>query len=134
MENGNTVNAAQYSPLTLAFMGDAVFELLVREELVVKGNRPVGDLHSMACARVCASAQAKAIKRLLPVLSEEETDVFKRGRNAHPGSVPKNQSVSDYHHATGLECLFGWLFLENRRDRITELFALISEFGDELNE
>ena len=121
-----------YSPLTLAFLGDTVFDLLVRRELVLEGNRPVKDLHKSASEKVCASAQAEAIKRILPALGEDEEAVFRRGRNAHPGSTPKNQSGADYHYATGLECLFGWLYLNGKTDRIKELYALMKpEVGSE---
>ena len=123
-------NPSSYSPLALAFLGDTVFDLLVRRELLVDANRPAGDLHKLASQKVCASAQAAAIKNILPVLSAEETDVFKRGRNAHPSSTPKNQSASDYHYATGLECLFGWLYLNENKQRIIELYNLMNEGGE----
>ena len=123
-------NPSSYSPLALAFLGDTVFDLLVRRELLVDANRPAGDLHKLASQKVCASAQAAAIKNILPVLSAEETDVFKRGRNAHPNSTPKNQSASDYHYATGLECLFGWLYLNENKQRIIELYNLMNEGGE----
>ncbi len=123
-------NPSSYSPLALAFLGDTVFDLLVRKELLDDANRPAGDLHKLASQRVCASAQAASIKRILPALSEEETEVFKRGRNAHPGSVPKNQSASDYHYATGLECLFGWLYLNENKQRILELYNMMTEGGE----
>ena len=118
---------ASLSPLTLAFMGDAVFDLLVREELVSGANRPVKDLHKAASERVCASAQSDAIKKIADSLTQEEADVFRRGRNASPSGHPKNQSVGDYHYATGLECLFGWLYLKGDLQRINELYALISD-------
>ncbi len=106
-------------------MGDTVFDLLVRSELVCEANRPVNTLHKTASTRVCASAQANAIKLIMPMLSEDELAVFKRGRNARTGGIPKNQSSADYHYATGLECLFGWLYLKGKTERINELFAAI---------
>ncbi len=109
------------SPLTLAFVGDSVFDLLVRSELVCEANRPVDTLHKTATRIVCASAQAGGIRRILPLLTEDEEAVFKRGRNAHTGGIPKNQSSADYHYATGLESLFGWLYLKGMTDRINEL-------------
>ena len=124
------MNPSSYSPLALAFLGDTVFDLLVRKELLDDANRPAGDLHKLASGKVCAAAQARAVKKILFALSEEETDVFKRGRNAHPGSIPKNQSASDYHYATGLECLFGWLYLCDREHRIAELYNLMKEGGE----
>ncbi len=121
----NKINPNSYSPLTLAFLGDAVFELKVRNSIVLEANQPVKQLHSASSARVCAHTQAQAIKKILPLLSKEEQDVYKRGRNAHVGTVPKNQSVADYHCATGLEALFGWLFLSGEKNRIDELFEII---------
>ncbi|MCR4563434.1 MAG: ribonuclease III [Clostridiales bacterium] len=113
------------SPLSLAFVGDAVFTLEVRKRIVLDKNRPVNDLHKETTKFVNAASQAQAIKKLLPVLSEEEEAIFRRGRNAHTGHTPKNQSEGDYHYATGLEALFGYLFLTNRTERMTELFDLI---------
>ena len=107
-------------------MGDTVFDLLVRSELVCEANRPVNLLHKTASTRVCAKAQAEAINVIMPMLSEDELSVFKRGRNAHTGGIPKNQSSADYHYATGLECLFGWLYLKEKTERIKELYAAIS--------
>ena len=110
------------SPLALAFVGDGVYSLLVRERLLSQANRPVNDLHRLAVREVRAEAQAAAIQRLLPILTEEETAVFKRGRNAHTA-----RSGADYHNATGLESLFGWLYLSDRLDRVRELFLLCVE-------
>lgn len=118
------------SPLTLAFVGDTVFDLLVRSELVCEANRPVNALHKAASTKVCASAQAAAITKILPLLSEDEEAVFKRGRNAHTGGIPKNQSSADYHYATGLECLFGWLYLKGKTERIKELYNAIHNNGE----
>ena len=115
------------SPLTLAFMGDTVFDLLVRSELICQANRPVKDLHSTASKRVCAKAQADGIRRIMPMLTEEELAVFKRGRNAHTGAIPKHASSADYHYATGLESLFGWLYLKGDTERIIYLFNAIRE-------
>ena len=125
-------NLSSYSPLTLAFIGDTVFDLLVRGELVCEANRPVKELHNLAAKKVCASAQAESVKKIMDSLTSEESDVFKRGRNAHTGSTPKNQSGADYHYATGLECLFGWLYLNGNEERIKELYALMNgENGNE---
>lgn len=123
-ENQN-INVSSLSPLPLAFVGDTVFDLLVREYLVGKANRPVSQLHALASKMVCASAQAKAYDVISDMLSEEEQAVFKRGRNAHTGGVPKNASSAQYHVATGLEALFGWLYLNGKTDRINELFDVI---------
>ena len=113
------------SPLSLAFVGDAVFSLEVRRRIVLDKSRPVGDLHKLAVKYVNAASQAQTIKNLLPVLSEEEETVFKRGRNAHTTHTPKNQSEGDYHYATGLEALFGYLYLTGNSERIEQLFDLI---------
>ena len=102
------------SPLTLAFVGDGVYELLVREHLVAQGNCPVRKLHSRKVELVRCQAQAKALESLWPVLSEEERDVALRGRNAH-------------HGATALEALFGYLYLAGRGERLRELFAQVIE-------
>lgn len=130
-DNACAVNPDTLSPLDLAFVGDAVFGLLVREELALQGKRPVKDLHSMSVKRVKAQAQAKAARAVASMLSDEETEVYKRGRNAHVGSVPKNASVGEYHAATGLEALFGWLHLKGRADRVRELYAFISKEASE---
>lgn len=119
------------SPLSLAFVGDAVFTLETRKRLVLDKNRPVGNLHRESVKYVNAASQAQAIKNLLPLLSEEEQAVFRRGRNAHTGHTPKNQSESDYHYATGLEALFGYLYLKGESKRISMLFDIIwSENND----
>ena len=110
------------SPLTLAFICDGVFELFVRERLVCKGNCPVNSLHKSSVAQVCCSAQAKASQELLPILTEDEMEVYKRGRNAHTNHIPKNSSVADYHAATAFEALFGYVYLNGNLDRLRELF------------
>lgn len=119
------VDADLLSPLTLAFIGDTVYDLLVREEIICDANRPANDLHSLAVKKVKASAQAKAISDILPQLTEKETAVFKRGRNAKSGHIAKNATTGDYHKATGLEAVFGYLYLTNQLDRIVELYELI---------
>ena len=113
------------NPLTLAFVGDVVFELLVRERLVANGDRPVGQLHNMAVTQVKASAQAVAYHLLEPVLDEEEMSILKRGRNSHSVHPPKNSHPQDYRKATGVEALFGYLYLKGRAQRVEELFELI---------
>lgn len=105
------------SPLALAFVGDGVYELLVRERLLCEANRPVNELHKAAVAAVRAEAQSAAMEALLPLLTEEEEAVFRRGRNAHTA-----RSGSDYHRATGLEALFGYLYISGNIDRVRELF------------
>ena len=112
------------SPGTLAFVGDAYFGLLVRERLA-QINRPSGELHSKSVKIVNASAQAKSFKIIEPILTEKELSVYKRGRNSHVNSIPKDSSVGEYHSATGLEALFGYLRLSNQEKRATELFNII---------
>ena len=112
------------SELALAHVGDAVFELLVRTELCCGGSARVKDLHARAVARVTASAQAALVERLLPHLNEQEQAVYKRGRNAHSHPAPKSATPGQYARATGLETLFGWLWLTGQHARVNELYAL----------
>ncbi len=125
-----TADVSSLSPLTLAFVGDTVFDLLTRTELVCEANRPVNALHTMASKKVCAAAQAESLRKILPLLTEDETAVFKRGRNAHTGGIPKHASSADYHYATGLESLFGWLYLKGETDRIKELYNAMQTDGE----
>ena len=116
--------ARMYSPLTLAFLSDAVYSLLVRNMLSLSANKPTGKLHKESIQYVNAAFQAQMIRELLPVLTEDETSVFKRGRNAHSSHSPKNQSDADYRYATGLEALYGYLYLCGNTERIKEIFEL----------
>ena len=113
------------SPLTLAFVGDVVYELPAREHIVAQGNCPVKKLNAKKVELVCCQAQAKALRQLWPQLTEAERDTALRGRNAHVGHVPKNATVEDYHSATALEALFGWLHLQGESARLRQLFAWI---------
>ena len=117
--------AGMYSPLALAFLGDSVYEQLVRYELVLKANMPVGKLHNEAVKYVCCEFQSEACDIIQPVLTEEELDIMRRGRNASGISAPKHSKVSQYRRATSLECLFGYLSLTDNSDRIKELFKKI---------
>lgn len=119
MENVNLL-----SPSVLAFVGDAVYGLLVRTRLA-EINRSSGDLHTLSVKYVSAVAQAEAFKAIEDVLTEKELAVFRRGRNFHTGNTPKSASGSQYHTATGLECLFGFLHLSNQNERAKELFEMI---------
>ena len=121
MENPNLL-----SPSVLAFVGDAVYGLMVRTALA-EVNRPSGELHKLSVKLVNATAQAEAYKMIEPTLSEKEVMVFKRGRNFKTGNTPKNSSGGDYHTATGLETLFGFLYLSGEKDRLETLFNLIWE-------
>ncbi len=120
-------NPKLLSPLTLAFIGDGVFEIFVRERLVCKGNCPVKSLHKNSVSQVCCQAQAEASKKFLPILTEEELEVFKRGRNAHTNHIPKNANVADYHTATAFEALFGYLYLSGNIERLRELFNIVCD-------
>ena len=118
----------QTSPKALAFIGDSVFDLMVREALVKEANRPTGDLHQEKVKFVSAKGQTDAYHLIESDLTEEEQEVFKRGRNAHTSHTPKNMTNADYHTATGFEALFGYLYLEKREERLNELFAKIWEY------
>ena len=118
---GKDIKVDTLSPLTLAFTGDAVFSLYIREMLVCEANRPVGQLHKLSVNWVKAEAQSKGMHAILPLLTEKETEVFKRGRNAHTSHTPKNQSGCDYHYATGFEALVGYLYLKEETERLNEL-------------
>lgn len=96
-------------------MGDGVYELFVREHLACLANRPAGELNSRKVQLVKASAQAEAFRKISNLLSEKELAIFKRGENAHPPHSAKNASSADYHAATGLEALFGWLYLSEQQ-------------------
>ncbi len=114
-----------YSPLALAFLGDSVYEVLVRKEILLLANLPVSKLHSLKISRVCAAYQAAALEKIMPVLDDKEISIVKRGRNATGNTVPKHASAAEYRKATALECLFGYLYLLDRQDRIDELFRII---------
>lgn len=119
------------SPLTLAFIGDTVFDLFVRERLICQANRPVNKLHNLAAKTVNAASQAAAVKKIMDILTEEELSVFRRGRNSHTNHKAKNASEGDYHYATGFEALFGYLYLKGNTERLRELFNLIIEEENE---
>lgn len=124
--------ARQYSPLTMAFLGDCVYELLVRSAIVEAGSTPVGNLHSAKIRYVCAGFQAKAADALHDSITEEERSVFQRGRNATGNTVPRNASASDYRKATGLEAVFGYLQLSGNTQRLETLFTAIWDMREEL--
>ena len=121
----NDLALQEVSSLGLAYIGDCVFELLVRSHLLLSGRHTNRSLHAAAVQYSRAPAPAAAMERLLPLLTEEELTVFRRGRNSHVNSIPKNADVGQYHAATGLEGLLGWLYLKGRKERINELFEQI---------
>lgn len=117
--------ANTYSPLSLAFLGDSVYDTLVREYLLRIANMPVAKLHSAKVKLVCAEFQSEAYSTLEELLDERELAVLKRGRNATGNTVPKHADAVEYRRATAVECLFGYLFLLGRTERIYQLFDSI---------
>jgi len=120
-ERRNEMNT-EYNGLLLAYIGDGVLELLVREKLISTGETSTGKLSAMAQKLVCAPAQSEMVEKLLPLLSEEELAAYKLGRNHKVGGKPKNASAVEYHRATGMEAVFGYLHLAGRQERTRELF------------
>ena len=112
----------QYNGVLLAYIGDGVLELLVREKLISTGETSTGKLSAMAQRIVCAPAQSEMVEKLLPLLSEEELAAYKLGRNHKVNGKPRNASIVEYHRATGMEAVFGYLHLAGRQERIRELF------------
>lgn len=116
-------NYDAYSPLTFAFVGDVVFELIVRTKVAEEANRSVKQLNKEKVGVVNAAAQARLIEEIFPFLNEKEKEIYKRGRNARTASPAKNQSLSDYHKATGFEALCGYLYLTGSMERLLFLLA-----------
>ena len=107
---------------SLAYLGDAVLELMTREHLLKSGKTNVGELNHMAQKFVRATVQSEALSRILPLLTEEETEIYKRGRNTHGLAIPKSATAGQYRRATGLEALFAYLYLLGKNERMNELF------------
>lgn len=120
----SSVNIKQYSPLDMAYIGDCVYELFVRTYLLKNGRQSVNNIHKKAVALVNSSKQAEFAHRIADKLTEEETDIYKRGRNTN-SKPPKNSDMQEYKAATGFEALIGYLYLMRRGDRITELLNLL---------
>jgi ribonuclease-3 family protein len=116
-------NPNELNGLLLAYLGDAQMELMIRKRLVLKGGK-IGDLNKQTDALVSAKAQVVALEKLLPVFTEEEMAVFKRGKNVHTNSVPKSVTQLQYRKATGLEAVFGYLCLKNDTERMEELIDI----------
>lgn len=127
MELFKTVVSVEYarnlSPVTLAFVGDAVYSLYVREKLVLSTDYSTGTLQKLTSAEVSAHGQSELLEKLLPLFTEEETDVFKRGRNAKKSTKSKNASVAEYNRSTGFEAVLGYLYLTGQYKRIDELLG-----------
>lgn len=119
-----------YSPLTLAYIGDGVYELIIRTILVKKGNCPVNRLHKKASSLVKASAQSAIIEKIEEELTQEEHDIYRRGRNAHSPTMAKHASMADYRRATGFEALMGYLYLKEDYERMISLIR--KGIGEEL--
>ncbi|MBO5099264.1 MAG: Mini-ribonuclease 3 [Clostridia bacterium] len=129
MEENVVTKGDRYSPLALAFLGDAVFEMYIREHLLSKANAPVDSLHKKAVRYVKASAQCEAFDRIEPYLNEKELRVFKRGRNAKINTKAKNAALSEYKKATGFETLLGYLHINGDISRLNELLSIAAVFN-----
>jgi len=123
------VEPRQLSPLVLAYIGDSIYDLVIRTYLISLGNMPVNKINRHACRLVKAETQSKLIGILEEQLTENELSVYKRGRNAKGINAPKHSTVGEYRMATGLECLFGFLYLTGREERIGELFEAAWSVG-----
>lgn len=117
----------QLSPVVLAYIGDAVFEIYVRQRLIAGYTRKPHELHRAATRHVSAAAQAKLLERWQPLLTGEEADIVRRGRNTKSGQPPKNADPADYRHATALECLVGYLYYRGDRERLEQLIDIAFE-------
>ena len=127
--------AKTYSPLALAYIGDGVYEMFIRTYVMNRGNRPVNKMHKASRELVRASSQAKLYFIIEGMLTEEEEAVLRRGRNAKSVSIPKNGNVTEYRHATGLEALIGYLYIEGKIERIKELIDTgLSQLSNDFNE
>ena len=113
------------SNLGLAHMGDCVYEMLVRAYLCAQGNKTVAQLHKQTITMVKATYQAEFVDKMLPLLTEDEMTYYRRGKNSHVHAVPKSATPAQYAKATGLEAMFGYLFLSGKKDRANEIFNLV---------
>jgi len=127
LKNGFKIQANEYSPLNLAYIGDAVFEVFVRTMVLENGNMPVNKLHKISKGFVNAKAQAEMFEKIKDRVTPEELAVLKRGRNAKSFTSAKNASITDYRHATGLEALFGYLYIKGENERLAEIFNMCIE-------
>ena len=118
---GKEQDIRTYSPLTLAYIGDAIYDLVIRTVVVERANRPNGDLHHITVKYVNAGAQAKMIEALQDKLTEEEQTVYRRGKNSKPHTMAKNATPADYRKATGFEAVMGYLYLKGETERMLEL-------------
>jgi len=121
---GKKQDIRTYSPLTLAYVGDGVYDLIIRTVVVERANRPDNELHRITVKYVSANAQSKIVQALMDDLTEEEQSVYRRGKNSKPHTTAKNASVADYMKATGFEAVIGYLYLTDQMPRILELVKL----------
>lgn len=121
--------AKQYSPVVLAFIGDAVYSLYIREKLSLTTDYKTGELQKLTSQKVSAHGQSELLNYVLPLLTDEETDIFKRGRNAKKATKSKNASVAEYNRSTGFEALLGFLYITGERERMD--YLLSSALGKE---
>lgn len=132
------VDIKEYSPLTLAYIGDSIYDLIIKSLVLNQGNRPVQKLHGLTSSYVQASAQSRMMRAMQEHLTEQEHAIYKRGRNAKSVSPAKNQSVTDYRRATGFEALLGYLYLNKEYGRLLELVKLglesLEGTGDPISE
>ena len=118
------VDTKEYTPLTLAYIGDCIYDLIIKTKVISEGNKQVKKLHQETSSMVQASAQSEMMRALQPLLTEEEHAVYRRGRNAKSVSPAKNQSLTDYRRATGFEALMGWLYLKREWKRMADLIKI----------
>ena len=124
-------NLLEMQPLALAFIGDAVYEQYIREYIIGLGYRTINEMHKQAIKYVKASSQAAAVKALSDELNDIEKSVVRRGRNAHPHTVPKNANITDYRYATALEALIGYLYLSKQTKRLNHIMKRTTEIINE---
>lgn len=124
MFGSEKLNYKNYSPISLAYLGDTVYDLFVRTKILEKGERHINEIHNDAIKAVSAAAQARSVHNIEEFLTEEETNVLKWGRNAKSGHVPKNADAVDYRWATGFEALIGYLYLKGETERLEEILNL----------
>lgn len=120
----DTLDADEYSPLSLAFIGDSVYDLIIKSIVLAKGDRKTADLHRMSSELVNASAQSRMMRAIQPRLTDKEHAIFRHARNVNFVSPPRNQSVTDYRRATGFEAVMGYLYLKKEWKRMSELVKI----------
>ncbi|QSZ27177.1 Mini-ribonuclease 3 [Aceticella autotrophica] len=130
----NKEEVMRLSPLILAFIGDSIYDLFIRRNIAVKGNRPLYKIHKECVKYVKAEAQAESLKRISKYLIDDEKDIVRRGRNVKSATIPKHADIEDYHLATAFEALLGYLYLLGKIDRLKEILELTIESNNEKGE